>query len=237
MLTLELALRRDPHHVPGEPELLEQRDHERRRVEQPLPAAQAVASRAREGVVVVVPRLAEARAVRARRRWWSGRPSGSGGVPRKWHTELTLHVMWCTRKIRTSPPQSRPVAAPASVPVSAQPAKAGIARLSSTSSGKLAIDGPHARVLVEVLGVAAGAGTALVREQPARVRVPQAAKDPGRAVAVPDVRAVRIALLVSVRVVLAMVGNPAHHRALDGHRAEDARTCTRGASEPGRTDG
>src|SRR5215216_2179211 len=58
-------------------------------------------------------------------------------LPRKWQTELTLHVMWCTRKIRTSPPHSRPVAAPASVPpLSAQPASAGSARLSSTSSGK-----------------------------------------------------------------------------------------------------
>jgi hypothetical protein len=37
---------------------------------------------------------------------------------------------------------------------------------------------------------------------------------------VADVGAVRIPLLVGVSVVLAVVGNPAHHRALDGHRAE-----------------
>src|SRR6185437_9289650 len=57
-------------------------------------------------------------------------------VPRKWQTEFTLHVTWCTRKMRTSPPQSRPPAAPARVPVRAQPANAGTARVSSTSTGK-----------------------------------------------------------------------------------------------------
>src|ERR687893_800849 len=55
-------------------------------------------------------------------------------VPRKWHTELTLQVMWWTRKIRTRPPHRSPVAAPAMVPVSAQPASAGVARLSSTNT-------------------------------------------------------------------------------------------------------
>ena len=36
----------------------------------------------------------------------------------------------------------------------------------------------------------------------------------------PDVGAVRIALLVGVRVVLAVIGDPADHGSLDGHRAE-----------------
>ena len=84
-----------------------------------------------------------------------------------------------------------------------------------------AVDEPHARILVEVLRVAASAGLSLSREQPARVCVPEAAHHTGRAVTVTDVRAVRIALLVSVRVMLAVVGDPAHDGSLHGHRAED----------------
>ena len=51
------ALRRDPHDIPRRAHLLQPEDQPPRRVE--LPAAQAVDGRARERVVVVVPRLAE----------------------------------------------------------------------------------------------------------------------------------------------------------------------------------
>jgi hypothetical protein len=51
------------------------------------------------------------------------------------------------------------------------------------------------------------------------VGVQQAAQGPGDARAPPDVRAVRVALLVGVRVVLAVVGDPVDDRALDGHRS------------------
>ena len=54
---LRLALGRDAHDVPHQAELLHRADDAGRRVE--LAAAQAVHGRAREGVVVVVPRLAE----------------------------------------------------------------------------------------------------------------------------------------------------------------------------------
>ena len=57
----------------------------------------------------------------------------------------------------------------------------------------------------------------LVVEQPADVRVPQA----GQPAAVPDVRAVGIALLVGERVMLAVVGDPGDDRALHRHRAGD----------------
>ena len=50
--------------------------------------------------------------------------------------------------------------------------------------------------------------------------VPEAAQDAADAVAVADVRAVRVALLVGVGVVLAVVGHPADDRALHRHRAE-----------------
>src|SRR2546423_276437 len=52
-----LALRADPDDVPDEPEPLHRRDYDGRRVE--LPAPEPVARGRREGVVVVVPRLAE----------------------------------------------------------------------------------------------------------------------------------------------------------------------------------
>jgi hypothetical protein len=49
------------------------------------------------------------------------------------------------------------------------------------------------------------------------VGVPEAAQT----LAVADVRGVRIALLVGVRVVLAVVGDPVEHAALERHRADD----------------
>ena len=78
-------------------------------------------------------------------------------------------------------------------------------------------DAAHARVLVELAGVLLPVRQAVGLHQPAGVRVPQ----PGQAGAVADVRGVRVALLVGVRVVLAVVGDPVHHRALEPHRAED----------------
>ena len=78
-------------------------------------------------------------------------------------------------------------------------------------------DPAHALVLVELGRVFLPVGLALGLEQPAGVGVPQAAQ----AAAVSDVRAVRVALLVGVRVVLAVVGDPIQHRALDRQRAED----------------
>src|SRR6185295_2156527 len=53
----------------------------------------------------------------------------------------------------------------------------------------------------------------------AQVRPPQALECAHHAVAVADVGRVRVALLVGVRVVLAVVGDPADDRALDRHRA------------------
>src|SRR4029453_5410670 len=42
-------------------------------------------------------------------------------LPKKWHTEFTLHVTWCTKKMRTRPPHRNAVSAPARVPVTAYP--------------------------------------------------------------------------------------------------------------------
>ena len=50
--------------------------------------------------------------------------------------------------------------------------------------------------------------------------VPEALQHSHHTLAVADVRAVRVALDVGVGVVLAVVGDPGDHGALDGHRAE-----------------
>ena len=81
----------------------------------------------------------------------------------------------------------------------------------------MAADEAHAAVLEQVGRVALGVGDPVLLPEPADVGVPEAAQ----AAAVADVRAVRVALLVGVGVVLAVVGDPADHRPLDGHRAED----------------
>ena len=39
--------------------------------------------------------------------------------PKKWHSELIEYVTWCSSRIRTAPPHSRPVSAAVSVPPSA----------------------------------------------------------------------------------------------------------------------
>ena len=76
-------------------------------------------------------------------------------------------------------------------------------------------------VLVEVRRVLLPVGAPVLGEQPAGVRVPEAAQHAADAVAVADVRAVRVALDVGVGVVLAVVGDPGDHRALHRHRAEE----------------
>src|SRR5215211_2243842 len=57
VLLAGLALRVHGHNIPCEADPCEPADHERRRIE--LPTAHPVARRRGEGVVVVVPRLAE----------------------------------------------------------------------------------------------------------------------------------------------------------------------------------
>ena len=77
-------------------------------------------------------------------------------------------------------------------------------------------DGLHLGILVEVPGVLLPVGLALGLHQPAGVGVPEAAQT----AAVADVRAVRVALDVGVRVVLAVVGDPVEDRALHAQLAQ-----------------
>ena len=83
-----LALRGDADHVPGQPADLEPADDQCRRIE--LPAAEAVARRGREGVVVVVPGLAEGRRARARARLRDSSPVSKRRLPKTWQSELML---------------------------------------------------------------------------------------------------------------------------------------------------
>ena len=83
-----------------------------------------------------------------------------------------------------------------------------------------AADEAHAAVLDEVAGVLRALRAAVGVEQPAHVRVPEPVQRAQEAVAVADVRGVRVALLVGVGVVLAVVGDPRDDRALDRHRPE-----------------
>ncbi len=85
---------------------------------------------------------------------------------------------------------------------------------------ELPADEAHALVLDEVAGVLLALRAAVGVEQPAHVRVPEPVQRAQEAVAVADVRGVRVALLVGVGVVLAVVGDPGDHRALDRHRPE-----------------
>jgi len=71
-----------------------------------------------------------------------------------------------------------------------------------------AVDRAHDRVGDEVGRIAAAPAAVRVQEEPADVRVRQAPERALEAGAVVDVRAVRIALSVRERVVLAMVGHP-----------------------------
>ena len=72
-----------------------------------LAAAEAVDRRAGEGVVVVVPALAEGGAARPASCCGSRRVVSKARRPNVWQTELTLQVMWWNRKIRTRPPQTQ----------------------------------------------------------------------------------------------------------------------------------
>ena len=83
-----------------------------------------------------------------------------------------------------------------------------------------AADPAHQRVRHQVARVTLGLGPAGGREQPAHVGVPQAGQRPAQAPAGAHVRAVRVALLVGERVVLAVVGDPVDHRPLHRHRAQ-----------------
>jgi hypothetical protein len=90
------------------------------------------------------------------------------------------------------------------------------------------VDKPDHRVLEQVRGEAALRASLGVDEQPSEVRVDQPAEPAAPPFAVSDVGAVRIALVVRARMVLAVVGDPRDHRPLDRGRAHHGEDCLDG---------
>ena len=120
--------------------------------------------------------------------------------------------------MRAAPAHSSAVSAPPIVPDQAQPRKNGAASENTANSGnsRLMIAtslSPH-----EVGREALGRG-GVHPEEPADVRVREAAQRAGDALAVVHVRRVRIAGTVAEHVVAAMVRDPADQRALHRERS------------------
>ena len=87
---------------------------------------------------------------------------------------------------------------------------------------EVAIDPADHRILHEVRRIALPGAALGVDEEPAQVRVHETLQRALPAALVSDVRAVRVTLLVGEGMVLAVVGHPRDHRALDRRRPEDA---------------
>ena len=137
-----------------------------------------------------------------------------------WQIELTLKVACWYAKMRIRPPQTSAGEAGfdgAADPVADREREPERERYPEQVA---AVDQAEHAVVVEVLAVLPPVLHAQVREEPADVRVDEAAHRAGRAVAVADVRGVRVAGLVGEGVVLAMVGDPLRERPLHGHAAE-----------------
>ena len=131
-----------------------------------------------------------------------------------------LNVAWCMKKIRAAPPHSSAVRPPATVPLSATPSPNAAASPATTHSTNVSVDEPDPRIGQQVLGVAALVGHLHVAEHPPEMGVDEARERAAPARAVPDVRAVRVAVDVGELVVLAMRGHPVDHRSLGGGGSE-----------------
>ena len=189
-----------------------------------LPPAHPVGGGGREGMVVVVPRLAEGqhRQPREVARLVVGveAPAPEEVAQR---VDREGHVVQDEQPHGAAPQQAgqRGGERPADQPAQAE-------RGAEAADGPVeegAIDEAHDRIGDQVRRVALAGAALGVQEEPAHVRVGQAAQRAAPAHAVIDVRAVRIAGLVGEGVVLAMVGHPGDDRPLDRRRAahgEDA---------------
>ena len=138
-----------------------------------------------------------------------------------WQIEFTLNVACWYAKIRIRPPQTSPARPASTVPPIEVAERERQPERQHHPEQVGAVDQAEQAVVVEVLAVLAALLHAEVREEPADVRVDEAAHRAERAVPVADVRRVRVAGLVRDRVVLAVVGDPLRERALHRHAAED----------------
>ena len=207
---MALALGADAHDVPGQPRPLEARDDQGRRVE--LPAAQTVRGGRGEGVVVVVPGLAEGQ--RRQPGQVARLVAGVEVAPAEevaQRVDRERHVVQDEDAHRTAPQQT------------GEPARDGLRERHAEAEGQRqtergpqqegAIDEVHDGIADQVGGVALLAGEVRA-EQPSEMSVGQAAQRAAPAAGVTDVRAVRVAVLVGEGVVLAVVGDPFDDRSL-----------------------
>ena len=122
------------------------------------------------------------------------------------------HVVEHQNPHRASPQQTEQCAVKRSAERIAKPKRDRQAE--QNPEHEAAVDGANDGVGEQVGRVALLIGKA-VAEDPAQMGVPEAAQRRAPALAVADVRAVRVALLVGVGVVLAMVGDPLDRRSFD----------------------
>ena len=203
-------------HVPRQPDLLERPDRPPAHVH--LAGAQAVDRRAGEGVVVVVPALAERR--QRHDPVVAALVLGLVGPA----AERVAHGVHAPRHVveQEDPYEAAPH----------HPGQAALPRgVDRVADGERdpqgqdhpqhveAVERPDERVVVQVAPVAPAALHALGGHEPAHVRVEEAGEAPEHAVA--PVRRVGVPLAVGERVVLAVVGHPLGHGALDRHGAQD----------------
>src|SRR6266700_1473089 len=121
--------------------------------------------------------------------------TSNSSLPKVWQMELMAQVTWCSSATRTRLPQKKAVTAPCQ-------------------------DIPHRPPISEQVG-----GELLLRglvrvEEPADVRVNQALGQRLPVLSVPPGR-MRVAFLVAVLVVPAVIRHPGDHRSLDGQGARD----------------
>ena len=181
---------------------------------------QAVRGRARERVVVVVPALAEGR---------DREPEDVGRVILDVEAALAEevadrvdrpgHVVLDEDADEAAPDEAGERALPAHGQQAAEHRR-DQQRRASTISGNLRLRMRMPRSSTRSLAYLRARASPCVRQSHAGVRVPEAAQRAHHAVAVTDVRRVRIALDVGVRVVLAMVGDPVDDGPLHRQHAE-----------------
>ena len=122
-----------------------------------------------------------------------------------------LQVTWCSRKTRDEAgPDERDQRA-LQVAVDQPAGREGDRQPEQHPQLEVPADEAHSRILDQVARVLAPRGAALLGHQPADMGMHQAAQ----AVPVAEVRAVRIAFLVGVGVMLAVVGDPVDDRPLN----------------------
>ena len=131
-----------------------------------------------------------------------------------------LNVAWCMKKMRAAPPHSSAVRPPATVAGERDAEPERRRESGDHPQHERVVDEPDPRVREQVLGVAALVGDLHVAEHPPEMGVDEPVDRAAPARAVPDVRAVRVAVDVGELVVLAMGRDPVDHRPFGGRRSE-----------------